>query len=294
MEVFMCPHCGNAKSKITKKGIYLAKRGRKIQRFKCQDCKKTFSEQTTKPGYRLRRYHLRNRIFREFCRGVSQREIAIELKIHRDTVARLLIAIAKEARRQNQKVLATSKPRVVVFDEMETFEHTKCKPVSIVVAVEEGTRKILAFEAAQMPAKGHLAEVSRRKYGYRADHRPAALRKSLATISKFKSLVLIKSDESPRYPKYLKECLPGIPHAAFKGRRGCIVGQGELKRGGFDPLFSLNHTCARVRDLIKRLSRRTWCTTKLVERLQMFLDIFMCHFNRRLTGEMRPTLLKRL
>lgn len=290
----MCPHCGNAKSKITKKGIFLAKRGRKIQRFKCHGCRKTFSEQTLKPGYRLRRYHMRNRIFREFCRGVSQREIAIELKIHRDTVARLLIATAKEARRQNQKVLANSKPRVVVFDEIETFEHTKCKPVSIVVAVEEGTRKILTFEAAQMPAKGHLAEVSRRKYGYRADHRPAALRKALATISKFESLVLIKSDESPRYPKYLKECLPGIPHVTFKGRRGCVVGQGELKRGGFDPLFSLNHTCARVRDLIKRLSRRTWCTTKLIERLQMFLDIFMCHFNRRLRGEKRPILLKRV
>jgi len=293
MEVFMCPHCGNAQAKITKKGVFLAKRGRKIQRFKCQGCKKTFSEQTSKPGYRSRRYHLRNRIFRELCRGVSQREIAIELKIHRDTVARLLVAVAKEARRQNQKVLALSEPRIVVFDEMETFEHTKCKPVSIVVAVEEGTRKILAVEAAQMPAKGLLADVSRRKYGYRADHRPAALRKALRTMSKFKSLVLIKSDESPRYPKYLKECLPGIPHVAFKGRRGCVVGQGELKRGGFDPLFSLNHTCARIRDLIKRLSRRTWCTTKLVERLQMLMDIFMCHFNRRLKGEIRPTLLKR-
>ena len=289
----MCPHCGNAQSKITKKGVFLAKRGGKIQRFKCQGCKKTFSDKTNRPGYRSRRYHLRNRIFRELCRGVSQREIAIELKIHRDTVARLLIAVAKEARRQNKKVLAVSAPRVVVFDEMETFEHTKCKPVSIVLAVEEGTRKILAIEAAQMPAKGHLAEVSRRRYGYRADHRPAALRRALGTISNFKSLALIKSDESPRYPKYLKECLPKIPHAAFKGRRGCVVGQGELKRGGFDPLFSLNHTCARIRDLIKRLSRRTWCTTKLVERLQMLLDIFMCHFNRRLTGEMRPTLSRR-
>ena len=25
-----------------------------------------------------------------------------------------------------------------------------------------------------------------------------------------------------------------------KGRRGCVIGQGELKRGGYDPLFALN------------------------------------------------------
>ncbi len=289
----MCPLCGNAQSKITKKGFFFAKRGRRIQRFKCHSCLKTFSEQTTKPGYRLRRYHLRNRIFREFCRGIAQREIAIELRIHRDTVARLLNAVSKEAKKQNARVLLASNPKIIVMDEMETFEHTKCKPVSIVVAVEEGSRKILALEAAQMPAKGLLAEVSRRKYGYRADHRPAALRKTLITMAQFKNLELIKSDQSPRYPKYLKETLPHLGHVAFKGRRGCIVGQGELKRGGFDPLFSLNSVCARIRDLIKRLSRRTWCTTKLVDRLQMFLEIFMCHFNRRLNKEKRPVLCAR-
>jgi len=293
-EVLMCPHCRNAKNKVIKKGVFAGKRGRRIQRFKCNGCAKTCSEQTTKPGYRLRRYGLRNRIFREFCRGISQREIAIELRIHRDTVARLLKAVAKEARRQNQRVKATCNPKVVVLDEMETFEHTKCKPVSIVVAVEEGSRKILALEAAQMPAKGLLADVSRKKYGYRADHRPMALRKTLTGLVQFNNLQTIKSDLCPRYPKYVKECLPGIKHIAFKGRRGCVVGQGELKRGGFDPLFDLNHTCARIRDLIKRLSRRTWCTTKVVERLQMFLDIFICHFNRRRMNEIRPVLCKRV
>jgi transposase-like protein len=289
----MCPHCQNAQAQITKKGVFHGKRGGKIQRFKCHTCLKTFSEQTTKPGYRLRRYHLRNRIFREFCRGIAQREIAIELRIHRDTVARLLKAISKEAKQQNDRVLAACSPKIVVLDEMETFEHTKCKPVSIVVAVEEGSRKILALEAAQMPAKGHLAAISRRKYGYRADHRPAALRKTLKTLSTFKNLRILKTDQSPRYPKYIKEQLPSLSHIAFKGRRGCVVGQGELKRGGFDPLFSLNHTCARIRDLVKRLSRRTWCTTKLVECLQMYLEIFMCHFNKRLNGNKRPLLCAR-
>jgi transposase-like protein len=167
----MCPHCKNADSKVIKKGVFTTKRGRKIQRFKCRECKVTFSDQTQKPGYRMKRYRLRNRIFREFCRGISQREIAIELCIHRDTVARLLIAVAKESRKQNQRLRATFDPKTVIMDEMETFEHTKCKPVSIVVAVEEGTRKLIALNAAQMPAKDHLADVSRKKVSvFRGEH----------------------------------------------------------------------------------------------------------------------------
>ena len=264
----MCPRCHDDQAKITKKGVFKTRRGRIIQRYLCHSCLKTFSDQTTKPGFRLRRYHLRNRIFREFCRGVAQREIAIEHRIHRDTVARLLQAIAKEAKKQSERMRKICSPVVVVMDEMETFEHTKCKPVSIVVAVEEGTRKILALEAAQMPANGHLAEISRKRYGKRKDLRPGALRKTLGYLAAFENLRLIKSDQSPRYPKYIRECLPSVPHLTYKGRRGCVVGQGELKRGEFDPLFSLNHTCARIRDLIKRLSRRTWCTYMVPPTLQ--------------------------
>lgn len=286
----MCPNCQNVLPKITKKGIFFTKRGRKIQRYRCQACGKYHSDRTFEPGYRMRRYNLRNRIFREFCRGTAQREIAIELCIHHDTVARILKELVKEARLRNRKFRATLNPETVVFDEMETFEHSKCKPVSIVLAVEEGTRKIIGVEAAQMPAKGRLAKLSRKKYGPRADRRPTAIRKTLSFIKDYPSLTIVKSDMSPRYPKYVKEVLPQVTHITFKGRRACVVGQGELKAGGWDPLFSLNQTAARIRDLIKRLSRRTWCTTKLISRLQMFLDIFMCHFNKRRMGQKRPTL----
>ncbi len=44
----------------------------------------------------------------------------------------------------------------------------------------------------------------------------------------------------------IKAILDPSSHQRFKGRRGCIVGQGELKVGGFDPLFSLNHTYAMI------------------------------------------------
>ena len=42
----------------------------------------------------------------------------------------------------------------VQFDEMESFEHTKCKPVTLRVAVNPKNRKILALRVGKIAAKG--------------------------------------------------------------------------------------------------------------------------------------------
>ena len=47
---------------------------------------------------------------------MSQREIALELMIHHDTVARMLVAISKEDKEQNKKFRSKLSPKVVVFD----------------------------------------------------------------------------------------------------------------------------------------------------------------------------------
>ncbi len=61
---------------------------------------------------------------------------------------------------------------------------------------------------------------------------------------------------------------------------------------GFDLLFSLNHTAAMCRDRIKRLSRRTWCTTKRPDRLQLLMDLYAWHRNEHLRGAGRLVRLR--
>jgi hypothetical protein len=61
------------------------------------------------------------------------------------------------------------------------------------------------------------------------------------------------------------------------------VGQGELKSGGFDPLFSFNHTAAMLRANINRLVRKTWCTTKRIDRLEAHIALYVQFHNRELT-----------
>ena len=94
-----------------------------------------------------------------------------------------------------------------------------------------------------------------------------------------KENILFSTDQATCYPNILRELFTDYKHLAFKGKRGCIVGQGELKASGRDPLFALNHSCAMIRDNLKRLSRRTWCTTKKVYMLEHLLYVYAYFHN---------------
>src|SRR5207302_1806324 len=140
------------------------------------------------------------------------------------------------------------------FDDLETIEHSKCKPLSVTIAVEGKSRRILCFKVSQMPAKGHLAKIALKKYGFRADLRHVARKEVFKKLAlKVAPKVLIESDQNPHYSKDVKLHFPKATYNAFLSKRSSIAGQGELKKAVFDPLFTLNHTFAMLRANINRL-----------------------------------------
>ncbi len=209
------------------------------------------------------------------------RRAAIIVRVARKTVDRRLYYFSKVAE-QYQKNLLKNLPQVkeIHFDDMETSEHTKMKPLAIPLAVEHPSRLILSFDVASMPAKGLLAKKSRKKYGRRPDQRSAAWNQVFASVAKISVPgLVITSDSHKKYPQVIRRHFPGATHVQVKGRRGCIAGQGELKVGGWDPLFSLNHTAAMLRANICRLIRRTWCTTKRKDRLRCHIGLYVMWHN---------------
>jgi hypothetical protein len=57
------------------------------------------------------------------------------------------------------------------------------------------------------------------------------------------------------YPEQIRNKIPTASHVQVLSRRGAVVGQGELKRWGFDPIFSLNHMAAMFRANVNRLQQ---------------------------------------
>ena len=158
--------------------------GRWISRFCCLTCKKTFSRATLSENYRQKKRHKNEPVRRLLAGGVSLRETARILNLNRKTVARKMLVLAQQAETELQASNASHEQALEVeFDELETFEHTKCKPLSVPLMVEYKTRRILGFEVASMPAKGKLARISRKKYGYRKDERPQKRRHLLEKMT---------------------------------------------------------------------------------------------------------------
>jgi transposase-like protein len=280
---------GSGFRSVVRKGrYYRASDGQWIRRYRCLECGRSFSSGFGSANYRQKKRTLNHRIDLLLNSGVSQRRAAILLRVNRKTVVRKFRFLAARARLEHAEWLvrfANAPLSHVQFDDLETSEHSKCKPLSVALAVEPKSRKILGFQVSQMPAKGHLAGISRRKYGPRPDRRPAGWNALFSSLKPFvKSDAHWLSDENPHYPRHLKAHHPESRHEPVKGRRGCVAGQGELKKIGRDPLFSLNHTCAMLRANLNRLFRRTWCTTKTKAGLIDHLSLYVRFHNEVLTA----------
>ena len=284
-----CPRCSAQRPAIVRDGHFRrADDSAYIQRYQCKQCSKKFSSATFCPTYRQKKRRINAAIRRLFASSVCQRDIAEAVGVHVNTIAARLRWQGSQSRLKNKQWLTKYLERcgpikVVQFDDLVTFEHTKCKPLSVPVAVVDGLRIPLGFAVAQIPASGHLAAISRKKYGARADNSVVARLKLMHELRLLlPSQVHFKTDEHGHYPHLIRQVFPEATHERHKSARGVITAQGELKRKAFDPLFSINHTFATMRAKINRLVRKTWCTTKDPERLVDHIDIFIDVFCERL------------
>lgn len=261
-------------------------------RYFCKGCRRTFSDATTDPCYRQKKRSLNLPLFETLCSAVSMRQTARLFRINRKMVSRRLRFFGEQgklelSRQLEDRIRLHGEFPEAQFDEMETFEHSKLKPVSIPLIVAHPWRLILAVDAGSMPAKGMLAAKALKKYGKRRNDRGPMLEKLLLRARPYLTEnPKLLSDSHPMYPKAVRKCLPASEHQTVLSRAACVVGQGELKRGGFDPLFTLNHTAAMYRAHVSRLLRRTWNTTKKLQPLRDHLILYAVAHNRRILAKL--------
>lgn len=279
------PHCACPDFIIRDGSFWRREDSKLIQRFRCKICGTRFSSATFTATYRQKKRRINSPLLKLLASGVSLRRSAILLGVNRRTVERKLPFLANRCRRLNDRYLNQMKGRIhnIQIDDLITKENSKLKPLSVTLAVDENRRLILGAEVSQIPAFGHLSKLAVKRYGLRKDEHFEGLTRLFQKITPLvSSEVQVKSDEHKRYPGFISAYLPRARHLTFQSERGCIVGQGELKKVNFDPLFVINHTCAILRANINRLIRKTWCTTKNVMRLKDHLDLFIYFYNQNL------------
>ena len=279
--------CNTGKKHVQKYGSFRRKSdSKRIQRYKCLLCNNTFSTACKDPAYRQKKRRLNHKIKILSSSHCSMRRIAIMLNTTRVTVARKCEFLGKKAMIEHTKLMKNKiyKEKEIQFDELQTIEHTNCKPLAVAVAVAKKSRKILGFSVSKMPPPVYLAKISLKKYGNRPDCRPEGLKllfKQLTPI--IDANTIIHFDKHSYYKPLIKQYFPKVAYIQSNSDKSSIAGQGILKKQYKDPLFTVNHTLAMMRANINRLIHKTWCTTKDPTRLVYHLAIYMSVHNSYLT-----------
>ncbi|MCE3011142.1 MAG: hypothetical protein LW875_11085 [Proteobacteria bacterium] len=276
-----CPKCQSIL--VQRKGFFRQKISRKyVQRYWCKNCQTKFSASTLTCSYRQKKPFLNRTIFLNLCSGLSLRRTAANLGVSYNLVYSRFLWLSQLAeQKQVQFLKQLSKTSELQLDEMESIEHTKLKPLTIPLLVDDQQR-ILGVACGCLPAKGYLAEISRKKYGIRSNQSEALIKELLQALPANITPLMIKSDGKPSYRALIKQRFPGSIHQTCvrkdpKTREQLYL---NLEKKRFDPMFALNQRCAKLRADINRLIRRSWSTTKKIENLKKHLMIYVCYNNQ--------------
>ena len=284
--------CPNLECKYSKKtsqrfysktGTFLSKwNGHRVPRYRCRECGKNFSSSTFRNTYYQKKPYLNKSIFELYSSGTCQRRLAKVLRVDRKTIARKFYWLSKWARDKHEKMLHDFKTNHIQFDEMESFEHTRLKPLSIGLAVEANSAKIIDIQVGTLNYKGRLASFAFSKYGSRIDTSEKAVKKVFETIqSTGMTNPTITTDSKGTYPRLIKAVLPDAVHRPTKSTKISMAQRlfRKGRRNEDDPLFVLNYTAAKIRHDLSRMGRKVWVTTKHSNYLQAHLNLYIAYSN---------------
>ncbi len=259
-----------------------------VQRYRCKTCGQSFSAATHSVLRWQKKRHINQPLLEKLATNATLESSARFFRVNPKTVAKKLAFLGHICRKKlAEEVVKYGSITTIQFDELQTIHHTKCKPLSVAMAVSKKERKILGFEVSIMPATGYLSDISRKKYGKRPDNRRKGMRTLFERLaSHLRPTIAISSDECTYYAPIVRQCFPQATYVQYKGKKGSVAGQGELKKTRFDPIFSINHTFAMLRAGISRLIRRTWNTTKKISALEDHLSIYAWYHNNRSTPDL--------
>lgn len=217
---------------------------RRIQRYLCLHCKRSFSSQTFSSTYWLRRPDLPARLFLRLLSCSAYRQIARDLEISPTTVMRQADRLGRHCLLFHERLRpkgALAEPMAV--DGFESFEFSQYTPVHFHAAIGTSAHFIYGFTDSELRRKGRMtASQKRRRADLEAwlgrpdprsiEHEVASL---LAIVVPPGAQVELHSDDHPAYPRALRTLGKIVPCAVTHR-----VTPSRAARTPANPLFPVN------------------------------------------------------
>ena len=269
MTKLMCPKCFS--ENYSKKGwIKNKKEPKPLRQYQCKACKARFSVNSIKDTKWQKKPKFNDKIMTLYCEGNTLRGIARILEINYNTVVEKFRFMAGKARIRHEVALKHGEiiTKYIQFDEMQTFEHTKEKPLGIELSIRPKTGQILSAKVCRIPITAlTIAKSKAVQYNKKTDRKEAFYKMIAETKQALdKGYSVLSCDgnrESVRMAKLM-----------------CPDSLIETHVNDYAGMWRLNHTCAKLRHHLSRLKRKTWATTKEMKFLQMHLDLFIAYQNK--------------
>lgn len=255
-----------------------------VPRFRCKTCRRTFSRQTFRMDQGDHRPALNAALYDLLNSGVGFRQSARVLGLSRSSTEAKFCKLAAHTRHLNLRVRGPlAKGASFQFDEFETYEGRRnTRPLTVPTLIERDSRFVLWSESAPIRPRGTMTEARKKaiqqdekRHGPRKDGSRRAIQRTLsqgAEVARDLPVVLLETDEKKTYPGHAQRAFgeARLDHRTTSSKQARTAG---------NPLFPINHTEARLRDLMGRLRRESWLVSKKRERLDLHLQLQMTWFN---------------
>jgi len=147
-------------------GFYSTDRRRRIPRFLCSTCRRTFSRQTFSVSYYRKRPGLLHRVAAGLVAGSALRQIARSLDCAPNTVARISAHLGRHAMLLHARALDDLRgclDEPVVFDHFETFEFSQDCPFGVGTAVGARSWFVYGLDPAPHRRSGRRSAAQQRR-----------------------------------------------------------------------------------------------------------------------------------
>jgi len=220
-----------------KHASYSTQRRKRVPRFLCLTCKRTFSRQTFSVTYYRKRPELLRQVAAGIVGGSALRQIARTLDCSPTTVSRISARLGRHAillHAESLKAMHGKLGEPVVLDHFETFEFTQDYPFGVATAVGSRSWFVYGLDPAPHGRTGRRSPAQQKRLRSRPKRQTrgryaGSTRRVLDLLLKLTPLdepLAIRADAHPdyartiqRHPKHARIRLRGFPNPA-RGPKG--------------------------------------------------------------------------
>ncbi len=273
------------------KGSYLTKAFGRVPRYQCPRCHSTFSVQTFRLSYYLKRPIPLEPLLSRFISGESLRAISRACRLSLCLISNRLERLSRQAIALHSYILTHARlSDDICIDGFVAFETSQFFPSDIPIAITAHSQFVIDLSHASRRRSGTMTASQKTKARALYQHIPLehgalarAFREPLLSSLRVAPprlhhpFVLI-TDENPLYPKVLSS-LP-LWHAQTPSLRivHCSIWS-KLPRTTTNPLFASNYIDREIRKDLAHYHRQTTCFPRNVPAAMLRLSLYLFSHN---------------